>query len=52
MPHLTGLTQTTKTTLDDKEVFVVDLSFELVENDLQIEQMGTHTCELEEQAEV
>jgi hypothetical protein len=36
MTLLTSLAQTTKTTLDDREVFVVDLSFELVEKDLQI----------------
>jgi hypothetical protein len=27
MAHLTGLAQTTKPTLNDREVFVVDLSF-------------------------
>jgi hypothetical protein len=30
MAHLTGLAQTGKTTLDGREVFVVDLSSELV----------------------
>jgi hypothetical protein len=34
MTHLTRLAQTAKTTLDDREVFVVDLSLELVEKDL------------------
>jgi chromosome segregation ATPase len=52
MSHLTGLTQIAKTTLDDRKVFVVDLSTELVEKHLQIEQMGTRTRELEEQVEV
>jgi uncharacterized coiled-coil protein SlyX len=51
MSHLTGLAQTAKTTLNDREVFVVDLSSELVEKDLQIEQMGTRTRELEDQVE-
>jgi chaperonin cofactor prefoldin len=31
---------------------VVNLSFELVEKDLQIEQMGNHTRELEQQVEI
>jgi hypothetical protein len=43
MTHLTGLAQTAKTTLDDREAFMVDLSSELVEKDLQIEQMGNRT---------
>ena len=34
MTHLTGLAQTAKITLDDREHFVVDLSLELVEKDL------------------
>jgi peptidoglycan hydrolase CwlO-like protein len=52
MTHLIGLAQTAKTTLDDTEVFVVDLSSELVEKDLQIEQVGNHTRELEQQVEI
>lgn len=48
MSHPTGLEQTTKVTLDDREVFVVDLSSELVEKDLQVEQMGTRTCNMGE----
>lgn len=52
MSHLTGLAQTAKVTLDDKEGFMVDLSFELVEKNIQINQMGTRTRELEEQVEV
>jgi hypothetical protein len=39
-------------TLDDREGFMVDLSSELVEKDLQIKLMGTRTLELEEQVEV
>ena len=52
MSHLTGLAQTTKMTLDDKKGFMVDLSFELMEKNIQINQMGTRTRELEEQVEV
>lgn len=52
MSHLTGLAHIAKTTLDDREVFVVELSFELVEKDPHIEKMGTHTRELEEQVDV
>jgi predicted RNase H-like nuclease (RuvC/YqgF family) len=52
MTHLTGLAHTTKTTLDEREVFMVDLSSELVEKDLQIEQMGNRTQELEQQVEI
>jgi hypothetical protein len=52
MSHLTGLAQTAKVTLDDREGFVMDLSSELVEKDLQIKLMGTRTLELEEQVEV
>jgi hypothetical protein len=52
MSHLTGLAQTAKVTLDDREGFVVDLSSELVEKDLQAKQMGTWIRELEEQVEV
>jgi TolA-binding protein len=52
MTHLTGLTQTTKTTLDDREDFVVDLSSMLVEKDLQVEQMSNRIQELEQQVEI
>jgi hypothetical protein len=34
MTHLTRIAQTAKTTLDDREDFMVDLSSELVEEDL------------------
>jgi hypothetical protein len=52
MMHLTGLAQTVKTTLDDREVFVVDLSLELVEKDLQIEEIGNRPRELEQQVRI
>jgi hypothetical protein len=52
MSHLNVLAQTTETTLDDREVFVVGLFSKLMKKDLQIEQIGTRTCELEEQVEV
>jgi hypothetical protein len=48
MTHLTGLAQTAKNNLDDREVFVVDLSSELVDKDLQIEQMNNRTQEMEQ----
>jgi hypothetical protein len=41
MSHLTSLAQTAKVTLNDREGFVVGLSSELVEKDLQAEKMGT-----------
>jgi hypothetical protein len=44
-----GLVEATKITLDNREDLVVDLSTELVEKDLQVEQMATQTQELEEQ---
>jgi hypothetical protein len=37
MAHLANIAQTTKLTLDSREEFVVDLSSELVEKDLQVE---------------
>jgi hypothetical protein len=39
--HLTGLAQSTKITLDNREDFVVDLSSELLEKDSQVEQIVT-----------
>jgi hypothetical protein len=38
--HLANLAQTTKLTLDSREDFVVDLSSELVEKDLQVERLS------------
>jgi hypothetical protein len=42
-----GLVESIKITLDDREDVVVDLSTELVEKDLQVEQMANHIRELE-----
>jgi uncharacterized coiled-coil protein SlyX len=52
MAHLTNLVQTTKLTLDSREDFVVDLSSELVEKDLQVEQLSQRIATLEQQAEI
>jgi chromosome segregation ATPase len=52
MAHLTGLAQTIKITLDNREDFVVDLSSELVEKDLQVEQMSQRIMTLEQQVEI
>jgi chromosome segregation ATPase len=46
-----GLVESTKITLDNREDLVVDLSIELVEKDLQVEQMANHIQELEDQVE-
>jgi uncharacterized coiled-coil protein SlyX len=46
-----GLVDSTKITLDNREDLVVDLSTELVEKDLQVEQMANHIQELEDQVE-
>jgi hypothetical protein len=40
MAHLANLAQITKLTLDNREDFVVDLSSELVEKDLQVERLS------------
>jgi myosin heavy subunit len=52
MAHLTNLAQTTKTTLDSQEDFVVDLSSELVGKDLQVEQLSQRIATLEQQVEI
>jgi chromosome segregation ATPase len=52
MAHLTNLAQTTKLTLDSREDFVVDLSSELVEKDLQVEQLSQCIATLEQQVEI
>jgi predicted nuclease with TOPRIM domain len=52
MAHLTNLAQTTKLTLDSREDFVVDLSSELVEKDLQVEQLSQRIATLEQQVEI
>jgi hypothetical protein len=52
MAHLANLAQTTKLTLDSREDFVVDLSSELVEKDLQVEQLSQRITTLEQQVEI
>jgi TolA-binding protein len=52
MEHLTNLAQTTKLTLDSREDFVDDLSSELVEKDLQVEQLSQRIATLEQQVEI
>jgi hypothetical protein len=47
MAHLANLAQTTKLTVDSREDFVVDLSSELVEKDLQVERLSKHINTLE-----
>jgi hypothetical protein len=42
MAHLANLAQTAKLTLDSQEDFVVDLSSEFVEKDLQVERLSQH----------
>jgi hypothetical protein len=52
MAHLANLAQTTKLTLDSREDFMVVLSSELVEKDLQEEQMSQCIATLEQQVEI
>jgi hypothetical protein len=52
MAHLANLAQTTKLTLDSREDFVVDLSSELVEKDLQVERLSQRITTLEQQVEI
>jgi SMC interacting uncharacterized protein involved in chromosome segregation len=52
MAHLSNLAQTTKITLDSREDFMVDLSSELVEKDLQVERLSQHITTLEHQVEI
>jgi hypothetical protein len=40
MAQLTNIAQTAKLTLDSREDFVIDLSTELVEKDLQVERLS------------
>jgi hypothetical protein len=47
MAHLANLAQTNKLTLDSREDFVVDLSSELVEKDLQVEWLSQRITTLE-----
>jgi signal recognition particle GTPase len=51
MSQLMGIVESTKITLDNREDLVVDLSTELVEKDLHVEQMATQIQELEDQVE-
>jgi septal ring factor EnvC (AmiA/AmiB activator) len=48
MSQLMALLEATKITLDNIEELVVDLSTEMVEKDLQVEQMSNEIQELEE----
>jgi hypothetical protein len=48
MSHLANIAQTTKLTLDSREDFVVDLSSELVEKDLQVERLSQRITTLEQ----
>jgi chromosome segregation ATPase len=48
MSQLMALLEATKITLDNREELVVDLSTEMVEKDLQVEQMSNEIQELEE----
>jgi hypothetical protein len=50
--HLANIAQTTKLTLDIREDFVVDLSSELVEKDLQVERLSQCITTLEQQVEI
>jgi hypothetical protein len=52
MAHLANLAQTTKLTLDSREDFMVDLSSELVEKDLQVERLSQRITTLEQQVEI
>jgi uncharacterized protein YoxC len=52
MAHLANLAQTTKLALDNREDFVVDLSSELVEKDLQVERLSQRITTLQQQVEI
>jgi uncharacterized coiled-coil protein SlyX len=52
MAHFANIAQTTKLTLDSREDFVVDLSSELVEQDLQVERLSQRITTLEQQVEI
>ena len=52
MAHHANIAQTTKLTLDSREDFVVDLSSELVEKDLQVERLSQRITTLEQQVEI
>jgi chromosome segregation ATPase len=48
MAHLANLAQTTKLNLDIREDFMVDLSSELVEKDIQVERLSQRITTLEQ----
>jgi hypothetical protein len=50
--HLVNIAQTTKLTIDSREDFVVDLSSELVEKDLQVERLSQRITTLEQHVEI
>ena len=52
MAHLTDLAHTTKITPNNREDFVVDLSSELVEKDIQVEQLSQSIATLEQQVKI
>jgi chromosome segregation ATPase len=52
MALLSNTAQTAKPTLDSQENFVVDLSTELVEKDLQVERLSQRITTLEQQVEI
>jgi hypothetical protein len=52
MAHLANHAQTTKLTLKSREDFVVDLSSELVEKDLQVERLSQRITTFEQQVEI
>jgi hypothetical protein len=52
MAHLANIAQTTKLTLERWEDFVVDLSSELVEKDLQVERLSQCIPTFEQQVEI
>jgi chromosome segregation ATPase len=52
MAHLANLAQTNKLTLDSREDFMVDLSSELVEKNLQVERLSQRIATLEQQVEI
>jgi uncharacterized coiled-coil protein SlyX len=52
MAHRTDLAQTTKITLNSQEDFMVDLSSELVEKDLQVEQLSQRITTLKQKVDI
>jgi chromosome segregation ATPase len=52
LAHLANIAQNTKLALDSREDFVVDLSSELLEKDLQVERLSQCITTLEQQVEI